>query len=1136
MRKAPKIKFVGLHAHSVAGSPFDGLGYPGEHIDYAWENGMDALALTDHGNCNGLSHQVLHVKKMQQEGKVFHPLYGVEAYFNPSLQQWREEYNKAKEDKKNKKILKDDESGTIVEDENRQRKSILNRRNHLVLLAQNQTGLNNIFSLVSKSFSGDNFYRFPRVDYEMLDQHNEGIIATSACLGGIYAGDYWRNKDEGEDAILAAMRDTTDNFLAIFGDRWYGELQWNNIESQHVVNQYVIKICKEFNIPLVSTADSHYPRPDLWKDRILYRKLGHLSKRKDFDSYLPKSVEEVGYELYPKNGDEMWESYKKYSKSCNVSYDDDLILKSIERTHEVAHGRIERFYPDSTVRLPGFVVPEGKDATSALIEKSIEGLKKIDLDKEEIYVSRLKQELEVINNRGFAKYFLTMKAVADKASSMQLVGAGRGSAAGSLTSYVLGITQVDPIKYDLLFSRFLREDAVDYPDIDYDVSNPMELKEQLAEEWGHNVVVPISNWNTLQLRSLIKDISKFYDVPFKEVNAVTGRMMFEATPKAKKDHGITAGVYTPTFEEVMKYSDSLQSFLKKYPDIKTHVLNLYGQIRSLSRHAGGVVIADDLNKHMPLISSKGVTQTPWSEGQNVRHLEPLGFIKFDILGLASLRMMETCISHVLKRHFNNPNPSFEDIKSFYDKNIHPDVIDFDDQDIYRDIFQAGKWAGIFQFTEGGAQRFCKQAKPKSIVDIAAITSIYRPGPLSAGVDKKYVEAIEAPQYIKYDHEIIQEVTEETYGFMIFQEQIALLAHRLGKDISLDEGNTLRKLLTKKGTGEVAKKKEKIRLKFVEGCVEKGLAKHKAEALWNNIEYFSGYGFNKSHAISYSILSYQCAWLFHKYPVEWMASFLDKEPEGRKEKAITIAKNFGFNIQPLDINTSGMQWDILNDNTLVQPLTSIKGLGEAAIHQVLRARPFHNIEDFLFNENVVYSKLNKKALDVLCRSQTLNCLMDDRFSGLKHFWSAVAVDRAKTKKKFHENIKLFHPEGDFSDEEKIEYLVDLTGLFPIQDVVDRKMMTDLESKYVLPISEYDEELQLVWFIPRQLIAKKTRNDKDFYIMNVIDSNSQLTTIKCWGVSLARDIVHINRPYMARVKYDEQWGFSINNIRKNMILLG
>jgi len=1136
MRKTPKIKFVGLHAHSVAGSPFDGLGYPEEHFEFAYENGMDAMAITEHGNANSLPHSVLAAKKMNAEGKDFKPIFGVEAYFNPSIKDWTEARDKIAEDKKNKKLIKDDESGTIVEDENRQRKSILNRRNHLVLLAQNQTGLNNIFTLVSKSFSGENFYRFPRVDYEMLDQHNEGIIATSACLGGIYAGDFWRNKDGGEEAILAAMRDTTDNFLNIFGDRWYGELQWNNIPEQHQVNKFVIEICKEFNIPLVSTADSHYPRPELWKDRILYRKLGHLSKRKDFDSYLPKSVEEVGYELYPKNGDDMWESYQKYSKSCNVSYDDDLILKSIERTHEVAHGRIERFYPDSTVRLPDFVVPRGKDAPAALVEQSIEGLRQNTLDGKKEYVDRLKRELTIINNRGFAKYFLTMKAIADKASSIQLVGAGRGSAAGSLTSYVLGITQVDPIKYDLLFSRFLREDAVDYPDIDYDVSSPMELKEQLAEEWGKNVVVPISNWNTLQLRSLIKDISKFYEVPFKEVNAVTGRMMFEATPKAKKDHGITAGVYTPTFEEVMKYSDSLRKFLKKYPDIKTHVLNLYGQVRSLSRHAGGVVIADNLNQHMPLISSRGVTQTPWSEGQNVRHLEPLGFIKFDILGLASLRMMETCISHILKRHHNNRKPTFKDIKEFYDKNIHPDVIDFNDEDIYKNIFHKGKWAGIFQFTEGGAQRFCKQAKPNTIIDIAAITSIYRPGPLSAGVDKKYVEAIGAPQYIKYDHEIIQEVTEETYGFMIFQEQIALLAHRLGKGISLGEGNTLRKLLTKKGTGEVEKKKEKIRLKFVEGCVEKGLSKNKAEKLWNNIEYFSGYGFNKSHAISYSILSYQCAWLFHKYPVEWMASFLDKEPETRKEKAITIAKNFGFNIQELNINTSGMQWDILDDNTLIQPLTSIKGLGEAAIQQILRARPFSSIEDFIFNENIVYSKLNKKALDVLCRSQTLNCLVDERFNGLKHFWSAVAVDRPKTKKKFHTNIELFYGEGDFTEEEKIEYLVDLTGLFPLQKVVDDEMQKDLEGRFVLPISDYDEELQLVWFIPRELIAKKTRNDKDFYIMNVIDSNSQLTSVKCWGVSPQRDVIHINRPYMARVKYDEQWGFSINNIRKNMILLG
>ena len=224
-----------------------------------------------------------------------------------------------------------------------------------------------------------------------------------------------------------------------------------------------------------------------------------------------------------------------------------------------------------------------------------------------------------------------MKAIVTKTDELQLAGPGRGSAAGSLVAYVLGITQIDPIKYGLLFSRFLRSDATDYPDIDYDVSDPMVLKEALIEEWGDSTVVPISNWNTLQLRSLIKDISKFYDIEFQEVNTVTGRMLAEATPLAKKAHGIKAGVYTPTFEEVIQYSETLQKFFRKYPHVKEHVVSLQGSYRSCSRHAGGVVIGEGLDKYMPLISSKGVRQTPWSEGQNVRQLEPMGFIKFDIL-------------------------------------------------------------------------------------------------------------------------------------------------------------------------------------------------------------------------------------------------------------------------------------------------------------------------------------------------------------------------------------------------------------------------------------------------------------------------------------------------------------------------
>ena len=1137
-KQETKIPFVGLHAHSVAGSIFEAVGYPQEHMDYAYENGMDALALTDHGNMNGLAYQVLHAKKMHDEGKDFKPIYGVEAYFTPSIDAWRETYESAKE----KKSKDSSQSGTTIEDEAASKKAIknlLNERRHLILLAQNQTGLNNLFKLISESFRSENFYRYPRIDYALLKKYNEGIIAASACLGGVYAGDYWDNRDDGEEAILEAMRKTTRRMMSVFGDRWYGELQWNSAPEQHKLNIYIIQMHEEFGIELITTADSHYPRPEAWKDRELYKRLKFMKggfKPAYVTDEIPETIEELGMELYPKNGEQMWESYKRFSKGAETEYDDDLVLDAIIRTYQIAHERIESFMPDNTVRLPDFVVPEGQTDNEALASLCEEGKKRFGLFPKEVYDARLKTELEVISERGFSKYFLTMAAIADKAAETQLTGPGRGSGAGSLVAYLLGITQIDPVRWGLLFERFLRRDAEDYPDIDFDVSDPMVLKDALVEEWGDNRVVPISNWNTLQLRSLVKDISKFYGIPFIEVNQVTGKMMFEATGPAKAKHGIKSGVYVPTFEETMEFSTSLQQFLAKYPHVKIHIEALHGQTRSASRHAGGVVIGEDLDRWMPLINSKGVRQTPWSEGQNVRHLEPMGFIKFDVLGLASLRMIDGCIRHVLKRQFNRENPTFKEVKEFYNRFLHPDILNFNSKSVWKNIFHKGKWAGVFQLTETGAQDFCKRVKPTSLTELAAVTSIYRPGPLGAGVDKKFIEAKNDPTNIKYIHDIVREVTEETYGFLIFQEQIALLAHRLGKDISLDEGNLLRKLLTKKGTGKGHEIKNGIRGRFIEGCTEKGISKYDAEDLWQNFEYFGGYGFNKSHAVSYSIISYQCAWLLNSYPAEWMAAFLDKEPETRKEKAIHTAKKFGFNIEPLNINTSGTVWEISSDGqTLIQPLTSIKGLGEAAIAQVLDNRPFETIEDFIFNEGIVYSKLNKKGLDALIRAQALNVLMDDRFENLKHFWASVAVERPKNPKKLGENIELFAKEPEFTQEEKIQYLVDLTGVFPMDLVISDSVREKLDENYIPPLGDYDPELQVTWFIPRKVTKKKTKNGANYLVVEVIDSTSTVTKIKCWGVK-AGDGVQINRPYMARLDYDEQWGFSTRAIRHNFRLLG
>jgi len=386
------------------------------------------------------------------------------------------------------------------------------------------------------------------------------------------------------------------------------------------------------------------------------------------------------------------------------------------------------------------------------------------------------------------------------------------------------------------------------------------------------------------------------------------------------------------------------------------------------------------------------------------------------------------------------------------------------------------------------------------------------------------------------NDVVKEITKETYGFLIFQEQIALLAHKLGKNLSLDEGNKLRKLLTKKGTGEVAKEKSKIKEKFIIGCIEKGLTEKWANKMWQKFEFFSGYGFNKSHAVSYSIISYQCAWLFNYYPAEWMAAFLDKEPETRKEKAINLAKKYGFKIQSIDINKSGVVWEISEDNKkLIQPLTSLKGLGDKAIKQIIENRPFTTMEELLFNENIIYSKLNKKALDVLVRSRALNSLVDERFSGLKHFWSATAVDRPKNLKKFKENIQLYEPEGDFSSKEMIDNLVSLTGIFPMNLVLDDEVLNQLRDYQIPPLGEWDNDLGVAWFVPREVIQKKTKNGNPYWIVKVIDETSTLNGIKCWGVNSKKDKIHINQPYVARLDYSEEWGFSTRSIRYNFKLL-
>jgi DNA polymerase-3 subunit alpha len=1134
MRTIPKINFVNLHCHDSF-SVNDGLGFPEEFMRFAYKNGMDAIAISNHGNMNSLVYQINAYKKMKDEGKIVKPIFAVEAYFVPSIASWKQDYEKyIGEKKKNEEDLVS--SGIVINEDDLDRgvdKSVLNTRSHLLLIAKNQTGLNNLFSLISKSYQVGNFYRYPRVDFELLKKYSEGVIASSACIGGVLGHQYYRFKEFGEDVVLSKMKEINSKFKKIFGKDWYLELQWNNIPEQHIINHFLLQLALEEGVELISTADAHYSSPDLWLSRIVYKKLGWLnSKEQDFT--LPGSVEETGYHLYPKNGDEMYEEFLKHSTKY-TEHERELVLRSIENTAKISQEKIECFIPENKIKLPSFVLPKGRDENEYLAEMARNGLKEKGLEKNKEYSERLERELKTIKQKSFSLYFITMKTVSDIAKKVMLCGPGRGSAAGSLVVYCLNITEIDPIKYNLQFERFLSKDSEGYPDIDFDVSDPVKLKEILTELWGENSVVLISNFNTLQLKSLIKDISKFYKIPFFEVNSVTSKMIHEATPEAKKVNGIKAGIYVPTFEEVMEYSGSLKKFLLKYPHVAVHVKNLQGQIRSVGRHAGGVLISENIDKNMPLISSGGIIQTPWCEGQHVRHLEPMGFIKFDLLGLSTLQMMEKTIKNILIKK-EKREITFEDIKSFYYERLCPGKINLSDQRVWKTVFRnVDKMsAGVFQASGNGFQKFCKTAKPENIKEFSALTSIYRPGPLSGGVEKTYVNAKNGLTKIKYEHPILESILKENYGHIIFQEDLALIAHKLGKNISLDDGNKLRKILTKKGTEKTEKVKKELYEKFLEGCKEKGMRVEIAENLWKKMEFFSSYGFNLSHAVSYSLISFQCAWLLTYHPSDWVVSFLDKEPENKKEHAVGVAKTLEYKIKLVDVNESpAYEWEVSDkeDKILLQPLSAIKGLGEAAINQILLHRPFNNIEDFLFNKEVSYSKLNKGRIDVLIRSGALNSLIDKRFNGEKHFWTAVAVERPKTEKDLRQNIEMFKNEGDFTKDEKIDYITNLTGFFPIELVVGEEQLKKLEKVCIPPISKYDDELKMAWFIPREVVVKRTKNNKEFYIVTATDNLGAQKKIKFWGVNSSRDKVPINKLCIANLENSEMWGFCVKQLTKN-----
>lgn len=1156
-------KFVSLHSHDGS-SVYDGLGSPIDHITFCKENGLDAWAATNHGHCNSFAMAYMHVQKLKKAGENFKFIPGCELYLHPSLAEWRDEYNKQKElkedlkrqkieAKKNREgkkkfieIKKDDNDEPIeveftnsltIENEDETKGSTkyfnpVNRRHHLVVVPKTSRGLEKLFHLVSRGYL-EGFYRFPRIDFEMLKEAGKDgdLIVSTACLGGLLSFNTLRACQEYDfDSLNASMLDDDSLRSRIFKDisnsydrlidsvgyeNVYLELQFNRLSAQDLVNRAVIEFAKKngLNDKLIVTSDSHYARPELWKERELYKKLGWMNYQDYNPNMIPSERSQLKAELYPKNADQIWDSYFE-AKDTNAWYDDDVICDAIERTYGIAHDVIGDITFDTSYKYPTRALPKDKTPFEALCEMAKAGIRKKGFGKDKRYVDRLTYELKTVKQMDNAAYFVTLAKAINLARDVALVGVARGSSGGSLICYCIGITDLDPIKYDLQFERFLNVHRAGAPDIDTDVSDRDRVLEVLRNEFGYNNVVPISNVNVFKVKSLLKDLAKFHGVPFEEANIAT-RSVEQEVRKATMKHGDDKNLFILKYDDALKHSPSFCAFIEKYPQVGEHISTLFKEQRSLGRHAGGVLLLDDAPKQMPLIANKGEPQTPWSEGVAGKFLEPVGFLKLDLLGLETLRLIERTIELILKKE-GNDKPSFHDIRAWYNNHLHPDANDYDDQKVYEYVYHDGRFPGIFQCTSAGAQQFFVKAKPTSITDIAALTSIYRPGPLAANVDRIYLEAKKGNMF-DWGHPAFEEVLGKTYNCLVFQEQVMSLAEHIG-GFPKDQCDNVRRAIMKRdmSKGDTAIKEAKqMEDAFVNGAIQKGIPENTARKSYQQILWMAGYGFNASHATAYAIDSYMCAWLLTYYEEEWLCAYLESmsSNDDNRAKAFSEVRSMGYEIVPIDIKDAGMGWKILPGKRMMPSMLACKGVGEAAVIELEQLRPITSIENLFWDENHKWklSKFNKRALEAMINVQAFDQLgivgEDKLFKNYHHMHRVIIEHHNEIKKskksepklgkqRFYELIKEYENTPEWTKEEKIKNIIKHFGSVDVNQLVPKTVINKLIQKGIKNIDEYDRK-DLYWFCVVKATPRKTRNNRNYLLIEGVGLAGKTYRIFMWS---------------------------------------
>ena len=932
------MNFTHLHVHTEY-SLLDGSNKIKEYVARVKELGMDSAAITDHGVMYG----VIDFYRAAREAGI-NPILGCEVYVAPGSRF-------------------DKDTGTGED-----------RYYHLVLLAENNKGYSNLMKIVSKGFV-EGFYYKPRVDMELLREYHEGIIALSACL----AGEVSRYLTRGmyEDAKAAALR-----YQDIFGKgNFFLELQDHGISEQQEVNRQLLRMHQETGIELVATNDVHYTTAEDAEPHDILLCLQTGKKLADEDR-----MRYEGGQYYVKSPEEM-ERLFPYA------------LEALENTHKIAercHVEIEF----GVTKLPKYDVPEGYTSWEYLNKLCFDGLSERYHPVTQELKDRLEYELSTIKNMGYVDYFLIVWDFIKYARDNDImVGPGRGSAAGSLVAYTLGITQLDPIRYDLLFERFLNPERVSMPDIDEDFcfERRQEVIDYVVRKYGKDRVVQIVTFGTLAARGVIRDVGRVLDMPYAQVDVIAKMIPQELNI---------------TIDKALDMNPELKKAYEEQEEI--HYLidmakRLEGLPRHTSMHAAGVVISQkDVDEYVPLSKAQdGSITTQFT----MTTLEELGLLKMDFLGLRTLTVIQDAVRLVEK-----------------DTGVSLDMqkIDYNDKKVL-DSLGTGHSEGVFQLESGGMKNFMKELKPQSLEDVIAGISLYRPGPMD--FIPQYIRGKNRPDTIKYDCPQLEPILKPTYGCIVYQEQVMQIVRNLA-GYTLGRSDLVRRAMSKKKASVMEKERQNFvygnEEEGVPGCIANGIPEKTANKIYDDMIDFAKYAFNKSHAAAYAVVSYQTAYLKYYYPVEFMAALMTSviEMPAKVAEYIYVCRQMGITILPPDINR-GMYGFSVDNGAIRYGLSAIKSVGRPVIESIVKEREengdYTNLQNFI-ERNL--EQVNKRAIENFIKAGALDCLEGNRRQKMMTFARIVDGINQDKKNTMAGQLSFF---DIVSEEEKKEFEIRMPDL-------------------------------------------------------------------------------------------------------------